>query len=213
MRIKPEHPCNVVLVGRSRCGKSVVAKHLFRSWPGRKLVVDNTRDVASSLGRRGEDWTLLEDLSGGWPGDARTVVAWPDVSKPDGGLADADAAIGIAVEHGDCLVWLDEIGATLPVGKTGPSARRLLNHGRHHDVSYLACGPRPVMIDSLVLSQAMHVVMFNVPNPKDRRRLAETTGIPPAVLDEAMNRLEPFEFLWFDAGDYRLTHCPPLPLR
>jgi hypothetical protein len=77
-------------------------------------------------------------------------------------------------------------------------------------LGHAACHTRPRDVDRNLIAQAQHVLVFDLPNPDDRRHLAELAGVQPAVLEAAMARLEPYGFLWWDQRARRLRACPPL---
>jgi hypothetical protein len=124
---------------------------------------------------------------------------------------DLDRAVGLALTHRRVLCWIDEVGELTRANSTPPNMRRALHQGRHHALSLLCCCPRPIDVDTLVMSQADFVYAFKLPNPRDRRRMAEVCGIAPAELDEAMHALGPYEFLRYDAHDSELVQFPKLP--
>src|SRR5258708_2481215 len=58
--------------------------------------------------------------------------------------------------------------------------RRVLHHGRHHDLSLLLACPRPKDVNGLGIAQADLVVTGPTPNPYDRERIASEIGFDPA---------------------------------
>lgn len=109
-------------------------------------------------------------------------------------------------------VWCDEAGDVFPVRRTPTHVRRLLTHGRKRQIGHVATHTRPREIDPNVIAQAMHVVMFQLPNPADRRHLADVAGINPTELAGHLDALDPYGFLWFDVAGHRLERRPPLRL-
>lgn len=110
-------------------------------------------------------------------------------------------------------VWADEMGVIAPVRRTPPAVRTLLVQGRKRMIGHLALHTRPREVDPNVIAQAEHVAAFALPNPDDRRRLAESAGIPPATLDDVMGGLAEHGFVWWDQRRRRLHVCPPLQIR
>ncbi len=103
----------------------------------------------------------------------------PDPGSPTE-LEDMDAVVGLAMSHGKktghCGLLVHEVGRLTKGTKTPAHTRRLLMHNRHHHVTAFLMGPRPQDIDTLVLAQADLVYVFEMPNPRDRERVAATVG-------------------------------------
>jgi hypothetical protein len=148
----------------------------------------------------------------------------PDAGSPTF-LEDMDAVVGLALSHSGnpnpVMILIHEIGRVCPANRTQPNMSRVLNHNRHHDLTLVACGPRPQTIDPLVLQQADLVYIFELNNPNDRRRVAESIGWDPKELDTEVAALGAHEYLRADARepkpeqpgdeDYRLVSFAALP--
>jgi hypothetical protein len=224
-RIDTHRGIIATFIGKKRSGKSVMALLLFRSYPGDRVVID----VAGDDGPVGPDVVNLkgtvDDLPHRWPehlredGKPMTLRYCPDAGSPTF-LEDMDCVVSLAMTHGDCCLLVHEAGRLAPANQTQPHTKRLLMHNRHQRVTALFCMPRSQGIDPLILSQSDLVYTFEVPNPADRRRIAETIGWNPRDFDDAVHDLGPHEYLRFDGNemkpnqgdeDDRLLHFPPLP--
>ncbi|MDR6212166.1 DNA helicase HerA-like ATPase [Nocardioides zeae] len=217
--IDPDLNSIIAIFGRKGSGKSVFARELFRGWPAiDKLVIDPTGDADPSLPDQVElRGRLPEHLPapkqrGGYV-TARYVANPASESYRD----DLDRAVALALfpKNRRTLLWIDEAGEVFPANRTGPHARTLLQQSRHWWTSAILCTPRPISIDPLVLSQADRVVMYDVPHPRDRERLAGSIGIEPRILNaelDATRARGPHWFLMFDAREHALYRCPPLRL-
>jgi hypothetical protein len=201
--------------GRKGSGKSELARFLFMSYPYDRLVIDPTHDV--DLGDEKVD-ELQAPLPVRWPARAdneRSTLHY----KPDAGSAtyddDLDRAVGLAYNHRRSLLWIDEGGELGSAHKTGPWFRRVLKMGRHRDLSLFVCDPRPVNVNPLILAQSDFVYVFDLPNPRDRERVAEMIGWDPKAFHDAVLGLPPHAYLRYDAraedDDDRLIEFPPLP--
>jgi hypothetical protein len=224
----------ILCVGKKRSGKSVMARLLFATYPGDRIVLD----VAGDDGPSGRDVIDLQGdcstLPERWPehrrdGDKPMTLRYvPDHGSPTV-MEDMDAIIGLAMKHGreqrdqgkpGCCLLVHEVGVVAPPHKSPPHMRRLLNANRHYAVTGIMCGPRPMNIDPLVLQQADLVYGFEMPNRNDRVRLGEQMGWDAGELDAAFRELGPHEYLRFDANeekpqegdeDVRLLHFEKLP--
>ncbi|MFB7518396.1 hypothetical protein [Streptomyces sp. NPDC056144] len=222
MPLDPDKGGHVFISGKKGQGKSVLARRLFDTYPHDRLVLDVTGDLTADFVRDGLDFVKLtpdtlpltfpRDHSG--EGRPITAVLAPDMGDEGTAMDQMDRALGLALDHRRTLVWCDEVGSLTRAGKTPPNLRRALHHGRHREIFLLLCGPRPVDVDPLCISQADVVATFRTPNPRDRQRIAENIGWPPSKFDAAVHGLGSHEYLWFDATDpeEQLLHMPPLPI-
>lgn len=208
--------------GRGGSGKSVFNRRLYQSWPGDKLAID-----VNGNAEPGEDAERIgrEGLTRKWPAEQ---LALGERRRPrnihfraDPGSAtyvdDLDRAVGMALFPQDhpVMLWAGEVGEMMPNGRTGPHMRRLLQQYRHHRVTACFDGPRPMFVNPLVLAQSEFVAIFHLPNPNDRKRVAESIGYPAKQLDaacEETTRRGKFWFLLWHASAHQLYRMPPLPV-
>jgi hypothetical protein len=215
--------------GKKRSGKSLMGRLLAFSYPRDVLVIAaNHDDGPFPDPDRGihEIDADAESMPRRWPEHLRedkermTLRIQVDAGSPTF-LEDQDAAVGLALRHGNCAVLVHEVGLLAPSNRVPPHMRRLLHANRHRGVTAILCGPRPLTVDALVLAQSDVVYAFEMQVPQDRKRLAETVGWDPRDMDEAIEGLGPHEYLRYDANmpkpedgeeDLRLVHFPALPL-
>lgn len=203
--------------GRKGTGKSTLANMLQRNWRGvDKLTIDISGDDRPSPGSQ-----LVRTPPAAMPPREepdQPVDLWyvADPASPTY-RDDLDRALraGLFPRDRRKLVTIHEVGEVLPAGQTPPHGRLLLQQGRHYNASTILCGPRPMAIEPLALQQCDEVFMYDCPNPRDRRRLADTLGIDPGEMDAAFRemRAEHGEhgFLRYRARDHELLLNPPLP--
>ncbi len=220
--IDPDQDSQIILaVGRKGSGKSVSARTFFRNWPGLdRLVIDVTGDADPGEDMRAQNLSVpLPDRLPERPEGKRDqpqTFRWIANPRSETFHDDCDRALGLALYPKDrkILVWVDEGGEVFKAGQVGPHGRTLLHQNRHYKAPTLICCPRPKGIDPLCLSQADRVLMYDLPHPLDRQRVAENIGIPPKVLDrelEETKRRGKFWFTMYDASEHVLYRCPPLP--
>lgn len=209
--IDPHKATHIAVFGRKGSGKSVLAQRFWDSYPFDRLVIDPTGDVDPHDPKADE---LTVPLPLRWPSkvdDERTTLRF----HADPGSAsyqdELDEAVQLAFTHGHCLLWVDEIGELTSANKTPPAMRRVLQQSRHRHLSTLFCGPRPIDINPLVISQADYLALFEMPNPADRKRVADNIGFDLGEFEEAHELLVDHGYLWWDTVHRELEVRPPLP--
>jgi hypothetical protein len=182
-------------------------------------VIDTTGDF---IGKHPEPETI--DLEHPppkhWPehlrkDNERMSLRWvPDIDAPDW-REDCDRVVGLAYNHGDTLLVVEEVGTVGPVGLPYPNARKALHHGGHVGLYVVANGPRAIGVDPLWISQADEVVVFPLASPRDRKRIAENIAWESKDFDRAVQALGDREHLRYIAGlqPPELWHCEPLPIK
>lgn len=213
----PRKAVQIFVCGKKGYGKTELAYHLFDGYPYDRLAIDINHDL-----KMPEDTLYLEHpLPSRWPGELyrerfgskkRQTLCF----RPDAGDAeyydDIDRAIALAFAHiGKKALLVEEAHEAAPQNHTPPHMRRALRHGRHRDLTLILDTPRPMTIDPLSIGQADYVYAFRLPNPTDRRRVAENIGWDPKDFDAAMTEVRKYEFLRYDHEEEDLAHYPPLP--
>ena len=217
--IEPTQNTLMLCVGRKGSGKSAAAREHFRAWPlADRLIIDVNGDADP-----GEDLnaTVLKGPLMQLPPrrDQRVPETYRWIADPQAPSfgEDIDKALGAGLFPRDrkVVIWVDEAGQAFPANQTGPNGRTLLHQSRHFDASAILCCPRPKGIDPLCVAQADRVLMFDVPHPLDRARLAEGIGISPARLNEVLQetkRRGPHWSTLYHAHEHRLYRVPPFEL-
>jgi hypothetical protein len=218
--LDPERSTFMLLVGTKGSGKSHHAAWMYRTWPGNKLVLDVTGDAEAGPDAEELRAPLPPKFPRSDDGRPRNLRIRLDRTSPTY-QDDLDRAVRMALYPRDdpVLFWADEVAELGDANTTRPHWSVALWEGRHYRLSILACGPRPQRINPLVVSQADLVAIYRVPNPRDRQRLAENMGYPPARLEAELAetyRRGPYWHLLYDARPnppqlYRMPPLPPLP--
>lgn len=211
--------------GRKKTGKSHYCRQWFDAYPYDKMVIDVTGDVREDFRRDGVRFADLgrDILPARFPASLDenepyvTAIYCPDMGSATAG-DDIDRAAGLLLRgrKNRGMLWLDEAGHSSTGNKTPPNMKRILHHGRHHNLQLLMACPRPMDIDPLCLSQADLIVTFRTVNTFDLDRLAKSTGYDPGEFAQ-INRehCHDHAFTAFDPDDEDglLRLCPPLPPR
>jgi hypothetical protein len=216
-KLDPHKPAQICVVGRKGSGKTELAYLLFDTYPFDRVAIDPNGDL-----KMPEDAVELEaPLPSRWPGEQvaqirgdkakrQTLYFVPDFHEPTY-LDDMDRVMGMSFSHGRCCTFFDEAHEGMPANRTPPHARRKLRQGRHRENTDIYATPRPMTVDPLMICNADWVYVFDLPNPADRKRVAENTGLPPREMDEAVGQLGEYEYLRYDAARKDWAHLPALP--
>jgi len=214
----PEGPLQIVVTGRKGTGKSELSYRLWESWDGDRVVIDYTGDFYDrheaqelAAGTRPYDPEAWDPYRRGEGEDRVSMRFLPDHADPDA-VKTIDDVVGLAYDHKYTLLVVEEMGEVAPVHKTQPNMRRLLNMSRHSPMWTIFNGPRPQAVDPLVLANADVVYVFDLPQPRDRRRVADLIGWDPNDFDLAVAELPDHGFLQYVAKRHELLSFPPLEL-
>jgi hypothetical protein len=219
-RINPLEPMIVSAWGKKRSGKSYLNRSLFRSWPYDRLVIDvnGNTDPGPDAEKLTTPLPTKFPEPAGVVGSARHARSLWFRAHPGSPTyrEDLDRAVGLALYPQDhrTLLWAGEVGELQPHGHPGPHMRTLLMQNRHYNCTALFDGPRPTYVDPLTLHQSDLVAVFPLPNPADRRRIAEAIGVPPKEFDAVCFetwRREGHWFVLYDANADTLYKHEPIP--
>jgi hypothetical protein len=206
-----------------KSGKSHLNGLIYQSWPGDKLASTSTATPTSARTPSGSprpgraaaaSWPKADRV----PGERRKPQNLHYVAEPV--LGDLPRRPGPRGRHGlfpqdhRVLLWAGEVGELTPNSKSAPHMRQALMQNRHYNVFGLFDAPRPMNVDPLVLAQSDLVAIFRLPNPDDRKRVADSIGFEPKRFDEECRRCwargEHWFLLW-QVETETLWHVPPLP--
>jgi hypothetical protein len=221
LKLDAGRPMIISAWGRKGSGKSVFNGEIYQSWEGDKLAVDvNGHAYVGADAER-----LTGDLPTSFPldtpalGEKRKPRNLHYVANPRSATYrdDLDRAVALSLFPKDhpVLLWAGEVGELTPNSKAQPAMRQLLMQNRHHRVTALFDGPRPMNVDVLVLAQSDLVAVYELPNPADRKRIADSIGYPPKAFDAACQdtwRQGDHWFLLWHSQQKQLYVCPPMPI-
>lgn len=207
--------------GRKRSGKSVFNREIYRSFPGDKVCIDvnGNAEPGEDAEKVGEPVPTAFPSTAPGLGERRRPRNLHYRAHPASATFrdDLDRAVGLALypQKHPTLLWAGECGELMPNGKAGPHMRLVLMQNRHYNVTALFDGPRPVYVNPLTLSQSDLVAVFPLPNPNDRKRIADEIGFPLGEFEKACQdtwRRGDHWFVLWDSNGQKLWACPPLPV-
>lgn len=215
----------VLMLGRTGCGKSTAARAMFLSAPGPRLVVDpadsKLTDIPGCAHVYGPRENLAPDVLAQRVADglervrdAETIRFVP--GQPTRGH-EYDSVYRWAFNRFPRRVWLDEAGIAAPANGCPEMITAYLVQGRKRQLGHQACHTRAMEISLNLIAQAQHILLWELPHPDDRDRVAKVTGIPVGELTRLMAELPAVPgttatgFLWWRQADRTITVCPPVP--
>lgn len=190
----------IFITGRTRTGKSYLARALFLSAAAPRLVIDPADSAMTDV----PGAVTFRDPKRP-PKDAATARFVP--RDPDDRDA-YDAVYRWAFQNFPRWIWLDEVSYAAPANGGSRWLNTYLVQGAKRSLGHLACHARPREINRNLVAQAQHVILFDLPNPDDRRHVADLIGLPLAELEAELFALPERGFLWWDSDT--LWSCPPL---
>ena len=192
----------VLIVGRTRSGKSTLARALFNS--SRRLVVIDSKweeDVPyATIVYTPADFRRL------WPQRTARVVFRPDPTAKR--AADVDEVLARVLAARQARIVVHEAVDLAPATWILPALRRAIKTGGSLGVGVTICSQRPIGLHNDAISEFEHVFVFDLALEGDRNKVAGVAG------DEARERVgAPYAFLYSGpATGGRMIRCPPLRL-
>lgn len=112
-----------------------------------------------------------------WPRHVDRAIARPDLLEDEREWADALCRQAYYVER--CAVALDELPAGTDANRPLTWLGVLLRRGREAQITTFVATQRPMDIPVTILSEAMHVFVFDLNLEGDRKRVREVIGDYP----------------------------------
>lgn len=196
------------VTGRSGSGKTYLATRWVVGWRSGIVV-----DPKHRLGRADlPGWELVLGFAAGlaaWsPAHPRLIVRpVPGDYGPDAGYDQLAERILHTSRPGAGVGWYDdEVVNAAPLGRIQAGLERLLGEGRGRWVPVVTGTQRPVGVHNKVISEANHLVIFQLLLDGDRRKLASFAGAE--LLDPQL--LSGHQFALYNADTGALTLHQPL---
>lgn len=193
----------VLVLGKTRSGKSSLTRAVFLSAAPPRLVID---PADSELTAKIPGQVTFRDPKRP-PVDADTARFVPD--EPDNVRA-YNEVYQRAFDNFPRYVWLDEPNEAAPAHGYPRAANKFVGQGAKRQLGHITCTTQIRWIMRSLVRNAQVLIMFDTPAPEDRRYVAQMVGITVAELEAAHAQLGLFEFLYWAGGP--LVICPPLSL-
>lgn len=195
-----------LVVGKTRSGKSVLARYLVGQMTGARRLLVNVKGleqvgVAPVRSLEAIDWSA-------------PVVDFIPPSMHDQVFADLYRA---AFERGGPrVIWLDEAMGVTRANYAPEHLRLVQQQGAALGIGHVYCSQRPQNIATELKSEAEHIfICGTVFARRDLDALAVEMGLSGDELSRRLRELHgdhgDFAFLWYERGSGELTDCAPLP--
>jgi len=166
---------HVFIAGRNGSGKTYLARNYLAGYTNVFCLDIKGTLVWPEVDER--DLTIVTNLR-----DVKKCKTDKCIYKPDPEEMTPefyDEFFKFIYERGNTIVWVDEVMGVTPNAQRIPFwYRAILTRGRELGVSAWSLSQRPSGINLLPISEARHILSFDLNLPQDRKRMAETTGSP-----------------------------------
>lgn len=182
-----------VLIGKTGCGKTTLARFLIEDWKKPYSITWNPKGSDRVYEWDHKHVTTLSEL---YDTDDNRIVYTPHPTLAE----DEDNQYQFfywIYERKYTRLYIDEATAIAYNGQKPPRyLTAVLNRGRERGISSLTATQRPSGVPMNVLSESEHYYVFKTLLPQDKQRIELITGI--SVEDQ--EDLEDFEFYHFNVS-------------
>lgn len=191
----------VLIVGQTGSGKSTVARAMTQGYRS-QVVIDPKHDEA--LARSITVYSPAE-FARVFPQRSTRILFRPDAGLDRG--EDVDQVMARVERYGRTAVVVHEAMFYATAAWILPAYRRLQVAGRGRQIPVWSLSQRPMGLHNVLLSEATHVLVFDLALDGDRRKVAGIVG------DGALIRPDrQFSFGYYGPQTGGLVRCDPLEL-
>jgi DNA helicase HerA-like ATPase len=182
IHIKPDE--HVFIPGMTGSGKSVLAEVYLAGF--QNVVKLDTKGEVYERRKKGEevwrglvegkDFTVVEHLADLSEVKTPKIIYAPHFTEQT--LEHYDALLKWVYDRENTTIWVDELMEVCPSAmKYPPYIKAIMTRGRSKNVSMWALAQRTIDIPTIVLANTTHFFVFNLNQPQDRKKLADSTGV------------------------------------
>jgi hypothetical protein len=184
------HDQHVFIAGRNGSGKTWLARKYLAGYEN--VFVLDTKGTLKWPEVPKEELTVITHIKDLPSVETPKCIYKPAVEEME--LDYYDQFFKFIYFRKDTIVWIDEVMSVTPSPHTIPFYyKAILTRGRELGVAAWSLTQRPAGINLLPISEASHLMIFELNLPHDRKRLAEVSGA-----DEINIRPGQFKFWYYN---------------
>lgn len=196
----------VTIAGRTGSGKSTLARWFLARSPGRWVILNpkHTKaydSLADSNTVSGFDLKKIERSMQ----EHRFTVINPKSEQATAEIMDA-FVLWLHQSYTHVGLCVDELYTLHSNGRAGEGLIGWLTRGRELKQSFLGLTQRPAWVSKFLLSESDYLGEMSLTLEADRKVMRDIIGSP-----EALVKLPPYVWLWYDMGDDELRKFGPVP--
>ena len=149
-----------------------------------------------------------EAMMGLMSGDSYKILYQPLMHDEDGNKDDFNRVCEIVYKNGNCTLFVDEANYFADASNIEAYHRELLTRGRSRGCGVVNLSQRPVGVHNLCISEAQHLIIFNLNLDNDILKLKAAL---PRDMHESLYNLGEFEFIYSGTNRIRKV-CKPVRL-
>ncbi len=197
----------ILVVGKTRSGKTTFVEHLFTQMRGCRRVAIDPKGHLSFPGVNPTRQVAHID-------PAAPLIHYIPTGLDHQEYEDLYRALWQL--GGPMVIWLDEAAGPTSKSRWPAHMAVTIQQGAARGIGHWACAQRPVDIAPVLRTEAEHCFMF-VPRPHNLNLQALAVEVALSVdelahrFDDLLNQEGEHSFLWYCRGTHELLDCAPIP--
>lgn len=205
-RIQIKSNDRVFVCGSTGSGKTVFGKSVLIPQYQRVVFHDFKLENADLLNSGFALANTPDQMMTLMVGNEYKVLYQPLIMSEEGNLEDFNRVCEIIYKNGNCTLFVDECNYFADAHSIQMYHKELLTRGRSRGAGVVNLSQRPVGVHNLCISEAQHLIVFNLNLDNDIMKLK---AVLPRDMHKALYELKDFEFIYSGTNRIRRV-CPPV---
>lgn len=199
---------HVMVAGGTRSGKSYFVEHYLLMY--QNVIKLDTKREAFERKRQGKsawdgleegkDFTVIEHLADIVNIETPKIIYAPVPEEQE--MNYYEEFFRFIFERENTIVWADETMSFTTATKFPQRFKNLLIMGASKNIGVWCCTQRPLGIPSIIGANVSYLIIFNLNQLQDRKRLVEISGCDE-FLESPSDHYEDHQFYFYRVGDER----------